>query len=371
MTDPEPENPPRGLPPADVTIHDVARLAHVSIATVSRVLNGSNPVKGATSERVMAAVEKLGYVPHSGARSLIKRESRTLGVLLPDMYGEFFSEVIRGLDRVARSRQYSLLVSCTHGDAWSAETMIQTMHGKVDGLALLSPDLQMDESLARVLGRRPTVFLNQLSGPLAARFDTIAVDNHGGALSMVHYLLGLGHERIAFIQGPESNLDAQQRLAGYREAMEARGSRALEAPGDFSEASGYRAMCRLLETDPRPTAVFAANDDMAIGALAALKDQGLRVPEDLSLAGFDDVPIVRYLTPPLTSIRASISDLGAKAAERLLSLIEAGASLQPRHETLEVVLVARASTAPPRPSRKTPGGPPSGPAPQDKPASAG
>ncbi len=335
---------------AEVTIHDVARLANVSIATVSRVLNGSNPVKGATSSRVLEAIESLGYIPHSGARGLIKKETRTIGALLPDMFGEFFSEVIRGLDQVARNRRYSLLVTCTHGDMESAEAMLRTMHGKVDGLVILSSELEVHAGMARLLKRTPAVFLSQVAGGLEERFDSISVDNHGGALSMVRYLIGLGHARIAFIRGPENNTDALQRLEGYREAMAAHPATrdcVLEAQGDFGEASGYRAACRLLKAAPRPTAIFAANDDMAIGALAALKDQGLRVPEDISLAGFDDVPIVRYLTPALTSIRAPISDLGARAAERLLTVIESGGAVQPRQQTLEVLLVPRGSTCPP------------------------
>lgn len=345
------QDAPERTETADVTIHDVAREAGVSIATVSRVLNGSNPVKGATSERVMEAVERLGYIPHSGARSLIKRETRTLGVLLPDMFGEFFGELIRGLDQVARRRGYALLVTCTHGESSAAETMLRTMHGKVDGMVLLGSDLDLDAAMLRLLGRTPAVFLNQLEGAQAARFDAISVDNHGGALSMTRYLLGLGHRRIAFIRGPEHNMDARQRLEGWREAMAAvpgGPDPALEAPGDFSEASGYAAACRLLKVQPRPTAIFAANDDMAVGALAALRDQGVGVPEDISLAGFDDIPIVRYLSPALTSVRAPIPELGARAAERLLSIIEAGGSIKARQETLDVVLVTRASTCPPR-----------------------
>ncbi|BDU76048.1 LacI family DNA-binding transcriptional regulator [Mesoterricola sediminis] len=350
MSEPSREAPVRSET-ADVTIHDVAREARVSIATVSRVLNGTNPVKGATSERVMAAVERLGYIPHSGARSLIKRETRTLGVLLPDMFGEFFSELIRGLDLVARRRGFALLVTCTHGEASAAETMLRTMHGKVDGMVILSSDLDLDAGLCRLLGRTPTVFLNQPDGPQAASYDAISVDNHGGALSMTRYLLGLGHRRIAFIGGPEHNMDARQRLEGWREAMASLAAEpdpALEVPGDFSEASGYRAACRLLKLPTRPTAIFAANDDMALGALAALRDQGVKVPEDISLAGFDDVPIVRYLSPALTSVRAPIPELGARAAERLLNIIEAGGASQARQETLDVVLVTRASTCPPR-----------------------
>ncbi len=345
-----PEEPEQRGSEAEVTIHDVAREAEVSIATVSRVLNGSRLVRGATRERVQGAVKKLGYVPHGGARSLIKRETRTIGVLLPDMFGEFFSEVIRGLDQVARQRNYSLLVTCTHGEPRSAETMLRTMHGKVDGMVVLSSDIEMHAALKNLLRRTPVVFLNRVLGSGVEQFDSICVDNRGGALAMTRYLMGLGHERIAFVKGPDGNSDAEERLLGYREGMKSLpggGSTLLEVPGDFSEGGGYRAVARVLQIDPRPTALFAANDAMAIGALAALKERGIRVPEDVSLAGFDDVPIIRYLSPPLSSIRTPITDLGAGAAERLLALIEAGGTIQPRQQTLEVLVVARSSTGPP------------------------
>ena len=335
---------------AGVTIHDVAREAKVSIATVSRVLNGNSAVRDATRERVHEVVRRLRYVPHGGARSLIKRETRTIGVLLPDMFGEFFSEVIRGLDQVARQRHYSLLVTCTHGESQSAEAMVRTMHGKVDGLVVLSSDIEMYAPLKHLLRRTPVVFLNHVQGPGADQFDSISVDNHSGAMAMTRYLMGLGHERIVFVKGPDGNGDADERLQGYREAMKSLPGGAtafLEISGDFSEGSGYRAVGRVLQMEPRPTAIFAANDAMAIGVLCALKERGIRVPEDISLAGFDDIPMIRYLSPPLSSIRTPIPELGSGAAERLLAMIEAGGAIRPRQQTLEVLLVARASTGPP------------------------
>ena len=233
-----------------VTIHDVAREAKVSIATVSRVLNGNDTVRDVTRERVHKAVQRLRYVPHGGARSLIKRETRTIGVLLPDMFGEFFSEVIRGLDQVARQRHYSLLVTCTHGESQSAEAMVRTMHGKVDGLVVLSSDIEMYAPLKELLRRTPVVFLNHVQGPGADQFDSISVDNFSGATAMTRYLMGLGHERIVFVKGPDGNGDASERLQGYREAMGGLPGGApdfLEVPGDFSEGSGYHAVGRVLQ----------------------------------------------------------------------------------------------------------------------------
>lgn len=337
---------------AVVTIHDVAREAKVSIATVSRALNTESLVRGTTRERIDAAVKKLRYVPHSGARSLIMRETRTIGVLLPDIFGEFFSEVIRGLDDVARHRGYSLLVTCTHGDSRSAQAMLKAMHGRVDGLVVLSSDLGTQAFLREAPRRTPVVFLNRVTG--SNHYDSISVDNHGGAIAMTRYLLGLGHERIMFVTGPAENRDAEERLLGYREAMGTHSGRALECleiGGDFNEGSGYKAACSILELQPRPTAIFAANDAMAIGALCALKERGIKVPEDVSLAGFDDIPTTQYLSPPLSSVRTPISALGSNAAERLLARIEAAGAIKPRQQVLDVLLAVRASTGSPTSGR--------------------
>jgi LacI family transcriptional regulator len=333
---------------AVVTIHDVAREAKVSIATVSRALNAEALVRGTTRERIDAAVKKLRYVPHSGARSLIMRETRTIGVLLPDIFGEFFSEVIRGLDDVARQQGYSLLVTCTHGDSRSAQAMLKAMHGRVDGLVVLSSDLGTQAFLRVLPSRTPVVFLNRVTG--SNQYDSISVDNHGGAIAMTRYLLGLGHERIVFVTGPAENRDAEERLLGYREAMGAHSGHALECletSGDFSEGSGYKAACSVLHLQPRPTAIFAANDAMAIGALCALKERGIRVPEEVSLAGFDDIPTIQYLSPPLSSVRTPISALGSNAAERLLARIAAAGAIKPRQQVLDVLLALRASTGSP------------------------
>ncbi len=233
-------------------------------------------------------VEKLRYAPHGAARSLITRETHTLGVLLPDLFGEFFSELIRGIDATARRRGYHLLYSGSHGDRSEAEAMVRAMRGRVDGLIVLSPDGNRGALRANVPENFPVVLLNSAGG--GRSFDTIAVDNFGGAAAMVRHLAGLGHRRVAFIAGPPGNRDASERLRGYREAMRSVGewSKELEIPGNFREEAGYEACARIRGLRPRPSAVFAANDSMAIGLLYACREAGLRVPEDLAIAGFDD-----------------------------------------------------------------------------------
>ena len=327
------------------TIREVARAARVSVATVSRVLNGKGPVREVTSRRVRAAVDRLRYVPHHGARSLITRRTNAIGVLLPDLFGEFFSEAIRGIDLAARGAGYQLLVSGSHGDRAHAQTALRSMRGRVDGLVVMSPSVDGPTLSANLPEGWPVMLLNcAVDG---AAFDSINIDNEGGAAAMVGYLVQLGHRRIAHVTGPADNWDARERCRGYRQAVRAGGgevSRRLEVPGDFTEESGYRAARVVLGMRPRPTAIFAANDSMAIGLLSAFQELGVRVPGDLAVGGFDDIPIARFTTPPLSSVAVSIADLGARAMERLLAALSEGSRHAPCHETLPTRLVARRSS---------------------------
>jgi LacI family transcriptional regulator len=326
-----------------ITIKDVARAAGVSVATVSRVYNGSALVKEDTRSRVGAVATRLGYSPHGAARSLITNRTSTIGVLLPDLYGEFFSEVIRGIDQTAQRHGHHLLVSSSHDDRSALETAVRSMRGRVDGLIVMWPE--MDETaVPRLPARFPVVLLSSPTGPNG--FDVITVANYEGAYAMVCHLLGLGHRRIAIIKGVEGNADAAERLRGYRAALAEAGVVALpelEVPGAFNEESGFRATGELLHREVRPTAIFAANDAMAIGALSALREAGLRVPEDVALAGFDDIPMARYLDPALSSVHVDISALGARAALRLLAAIRDKDGHQHRAETLPTTLVLRRS----------------------------
>lgn len=327
-----------------VTIKDVARQANVSVATVSRALNGHPNVAEEVRQRVFDVATRLRYSPHHAARSLSSRRTQTIGVVLPDLYGEFFSELMRGIDQVARERGLHLLVSSYHGNPAEQGAALRTMRGRVDGLLLMSPFLGATEALASELPPLPVVLMN----PAVAveGLAAVGVDNHGGAMAMVRHLLEAGHRRIAFIAGPEDNFDAAERLRGYREAM-AQGAPDVAPrvlPGDFSEASGHRAGKALLEGGTLPDAVFAANDMMALGCLFALGEGGLRVPGDLALAGFDDVPLSRYVHPPLTTMRVEIAELGALAIRRLLEAgteETGGGDVGPR--LLQPRLVVRAS----------------------------
>lgn len=327
-----------------VTIRDVAREAGVSVATVSRVLNDSGPVSAVTSQRIREIATRMRYVPNSAARSLITRRSTTLGVLLPDLHGEFFSEVIRGVDQTAQRSGYHLLVSGSHNDKGEIEAALRAMRGRVDGLIVMSPDIDSAALVANLPASSPVVLLNCFVDGDA--FDSLTIDNFGGARAMVRHLLAAGHRRIAFIRGAERNHDAAERLRGYRAALKNGGiewDEALEFDGDFTESSGHLAAKRITAMPRRPTAVFAANDSMAIGALAAIREAGLEVPDDIAVAGFDDIPISRYMSPPLTSVRVRISEMGERAVHMLLRAIEGKNQHVRRQERLPTTLVIRES----------------------------
>ncbi len=327
------------------TIKDVARAAGCSVATVSRALNGHDNITVLTRERVLAAARDLRFTPSQAARSLITRRTDTIGALLPDLYGEYFSELIRGIELEARSRGLHLLVSSSHGDARAAAAALRTMHGRVDGLLVMSPHIDTAALAANLPHSLPVVLINTRLPEEG--LSSFAVDNHGGALAMTRHLVARGHRRVAFIAGPDNNYEAQERLRGYRSAMAELlpGVAELVLAGDFFEDSGWRAGSEIAALAQRPTAVFCGNDMMAIGCLAALAEAGLRVPQDISLAGFDDIPIARYLTPPLTTVRVPIAELGGLALVQLASAVASPGRSAVQHRTLRAELVVRQSCA--------------------------
>jgi LacI family transcriptional regulator len=324
---------------AEATIRDVARRAAVSVASVSRALNGIENVRPQTRDRIMAAVAELGYVPHAGARSLSLARAHAIGVVLPDLHGEFFSECVRGMDREANRRGYMLLLSNMHDDGEQTTLAMRAMRGRVDGLVVMAPHIEHD-ALARTLPAAiPSVLIN-CSGEFEAR-PIIRLDNRASAGAMVDHLVANGYRAIVHVAGPEGNVDARERAEGFREAMRRHGREPRIIVGDFSEEAGEAAAAAILADAAPCDAVFAANDMMAIGCLHALRSAGKRVPEDLAVAGFDDVPLARYLS--LTTMRVRLAELGERAVALLVDLIEH----KPTRVTKEVLtpeLVARATT---------------------------
>jgi LacI family transcriptional regulator len=325
------------------TIKDVAREARVSVASVSRALNGTGGVTPATEQRIREAATRLRYVPHGAARSLITRRTHTIGALLPDLHGEFFSELIRGIDLEARTHGLHLLVSSSHDGVDDAAAALRAMQGRVDGIVILSsPRVDAAFLKANLPEGLPAVLLNS---DVKAGAAVLNIDNFAGTYAMVRHLAGLGHERIAFVSGPKDNFDARQREAGFRAAMAklVPGAPLRIVAGDFSESSGYLAARALLATKAHPQAVFAANDMMAVGCLQAFKEAGVDVPGDIALAGFDDIPIARYVTPPLSTVRVRIAELGKNAMDLLADLINRPGSSAASVHTLGCDIVVRES----------------------------
>ncbi len=329
-----------------ITIKDVAREANVSVATVSRALNGHENVAEPVRLLVREVAERLRYSPHAAARSLSSRSTQTVGVVLPDLYGEFFSELIRGIDGIARARGQHLLVSSYHGDQEEQGRALRAMRGRVDGLLVLSPYAEhpgfLTDNLPQAL---PTVLINtQLPDD---QYPMLSIDDHAGAFAMTEHLLARGHRRIAFIGGPALNFDARERLRGFRDAIAAHPGEAegRELDGDFDEASGHRAGQALLAAGALPDAVFAANDMMALGCLYAFTQAGIQVPADIALAGFDDIPLARFVHPSLTTMRVSIAELGEQAMTCLLDWIDHPGVEERRRQTLVPSLIVRDSSA--------------------------
>lgn len=332
------------------TIRDVARKAGVSVATVSRVMNGSGPVSAAAARRIHEAATSLRYVPHIGARSLITAKTHTLGVLLPDLYGEFFSELIRGIQQGAQGHGYNLLFASAHGGKPEIRSAIRAMRGRVDGLIIMSPHVDAETLVENFPTSVPIALLScALRG---TKHPMIDIDNARGAREVVRYLVGTGHRRIAHITGASGNVDAVERLKGFRAAMKAAGLTRADGPeieGDFTEAAGYLAGDQLLRLTPRPTAVFAANDAMALGVMGALRERRMRVPEDVSVVGFDDIPVARYVHPTLTSVHVPIADMGERAAVLLIDALAGPPPSAPDTRLVRIPtrLVVRGSSGPP------------------------
>ncbi len=312
-------------------------------------MNGSSLVKGAAREAVLRAARQLNYVPHAAARALITGRTNTIAVLLPDMHGEFFSELIRELDQCAHAHGQSLLVASLHGDLAEVSRVLGLIHGQVDGVILMAPFIDAPARLARLATAVPTVLLNA-PGPVQG-CPVLTVDNAGGARQVAQHFVAMGYRDLAHIAGPSGNFDATERARGFRAAIEEAGlTPHRDIPGDYSEQAGYQAGQRLAARAKRPRAVFAANDNMAVGCLEALTEAGVRVPEDIAIAGFDDIPIARFTRPPLTTVRPPVAQQGIEAFEWLVKASnrkpDEPPPAGPRELPLPTTLIVRGSTDP-------------------------
>jgi LacI family transcriptional regulator len=326
-------------------IKDVARRADVSIATVSRVLNNTCPVHPDKRLRVEKAIEDLKYIPNPAARSLLKRETGGFAILLPFITGEFFSEFLTGLDTTAHHENYFTLVSASHREEEHLRIAIRNVCRRVDGMLIMAPESSTGALRSVIPSGLPVVYVNTRADDQLD--DVINFDNFDGAHRMVSHLLDLGHRRIAIINGLPKTFDAIERLRGYQSALRNYGVKLdeqLEIPGDFTQEAGYDGARVLMRMSERPTAVFCANDNTSIGALRAFQQSGIRVPEDIALGGFDDIPMANYLTPPITTVRVPIKVMGQWAVSRLIEKVRTKTNLEPEQRMVPVELVVRGST---------------------------
>jgi LacI family transcriptional regulator len=338
------------------TILDVAKASGVSPATVSYVLNnGPRAVRPETRERVLLAIQKLGYEPNAVARGLRRKRMETFGIVLPHPHTDlitspYFAPVMNGILHVAMQKQQNTTIFT--GATWSdAERSLPIYcDGRCDGLILLSPP--MDSGIVPALAAKsvPFVLLSDVSDD--PNVSSVDVDNTAAAREMVRHLLAQGHRRIAVLCGGAQARSANQRLRGYRLALEDHGIEfdpSLVFPGHYTAASGYEnglAAARRTE-QCRPTALFCCNDEIALGAYRALEESGLRIPEEMSVVGFDDIASAASYRPPLTTVRQPLMQLGDRAARLLLARIE-GEIPGGQKETLPTEVIVRESVAPPQ-----------------------
>lgn len=331
------------------TIFDIARESGVSYSTVSRTLNGFEFVKDSTRERVLSAAEKLGYVPNQQARSLAGGPSNLIGVLVPTLTNGYIIEILQSIDDELTHSNYNLILYTTNRHQGTEATYAATiMNGAADGLLLVAP--LISDSYLDVLRQRdfPYVLIDQEDR--SGQSTVVNAKNRQGAYAATQYLIELGHRRIGFIAGLPQLSSAIERFEGYRAALSDYGIPFREdyvAPGDFRTQVGYQAAQKLLALPDAPTAIFATNDLSALGAMEAIRERNLRIPEDVSVIGFDDIPQAAMTYPKLTTVRQPLDQMGREAVHLLLERLE-NPALELRRVTLETQLIIRDSCAGPR-----------------------
>lgn len=331
-----------------VTMRQIAARARVSVGTVSHVINNSAGVREPVRRRVLEAIERLGYQPSLLARGLRRNQTTILGVIIPDISNPFFPLVVRGVEDIAYQNSYRLMLCNADNDAQKEQVYFDELRAyRMAGLIVIP---SADSRLVAAAGRAeemPVVCLDRC--PEGWQGDSITVNNTEGAYQAARHLLGLGHRQIATIAGQLHVTSAVERLKGFRQALREAGiSIAPEyiQEGRFDRLSGYEKGMLLLQFSPRPTAIFAANDLVALGVLAALRELGLRCPEDVSLIGFDDLELASFTNPALTSVAQPAYQMGARAAALLFERLRSE-SMPAQHIVMNTTLKVRDSVAAP------------------------
>lgn len=310
-----------------MNLKDIAELAGVSTATVSRVTNGSGPVSKKTADRVLRIIREHGYVPDTIAKSLRMGQTKTIGFVVPDISNPFFPEVLNGAEAVCVDNGYSIILGNTNEDIDTESKVVRNLRlQRADGLLMILVDESGSTLRAGLEGAKsdlPIVFIDRyISG---FKYDSVIIDNEGGTEQATKHLVELGHTRIAMIHGPITTTPGERRLHGYIKAMEAAG---VPVPGeyvvegDFRTKSGYDLARTLMELPEPPTAIIGGNNLMTIGMFQCLSDMGIAIPDTVSIIGFDDFPLAGNLSPAITVVDRPMAEMGRIAAELLLSRVD-------------------------------------------------
>ena len=331
--------------PEQPTVQDVARLARVSVGTVSHVLTGSRYVRPETVRRVEQAIERLGFRPNRVAQALIRQRTNTIGMIIPDVANPFFAELLRGAEEVLGTADYAVVFGNSDNDPRKQQRYVDAFRDhRVDAVIMAVASESDADEIKALASEVPMVIVDRLVPTWDG--DSVVGDNHAGMELMVGHLVELGHRRIALVNGNPWLSTARHRREGFEAALRLRGLAAVSVTsGAFTLESGQQQVAGLLRSADRPTAICAGNDLLALGALAAAKEAGLRVPRDLSVAGYDDIAYASLASPSLTTVWQPARSMGAEAARLVLDRL-AGGSGPGRQVVMKPRLVVRESTAP-------------------------
>jgi LacI family transcriptional regulator len=329
-----------------ITIKDIAKQAGVSYATVSRALNNHPEINIETRKKIMRIAAEIGYQPNAIAQGLVKKETNTIGLIIPDITNPFYPEVARGIEDAANEAGYTIFLCNTNWKLQREENYLNVLRQKqVDGV-IMAPASEERKHLKEVVTHwaKNMVFINRVN---LGSVTSVLIDDIRGGRMAVEHLINKGYQKIAFVGGLADISSNRERFQGYQEALEAAGLKLNQAyigGGDFKRASGHQVTERLLQLDPRPDAIFAANDILALGVIQAIKEQGLRIPEDMAVIGFDDIEFAALPEIQLTTVMQPKYDMGKLALQTLVAQIKGEERMVARKIMLEPDLICRKTT---------------------------
>ncbi|MEN2984374.1 MAG: LacI family DNA-binding transcriptional regulator [Dictyoglomaceae bacterium] len=327
-----------------LTINDIAKIAGVSKGTVSYVLNNKPGVSAEVREKILRIIEEHGYKPNKLAQALAGKKTNFIALVIPDISDVFYAKIIKGVEKTLSKNGYFLNLYSTHANPEKEHQVFEFLNtGFVDGIIIMAYHIEENFIKKIIDAKIPVVFIDYPYDN--NKIYSVIVDNEEGGFKATEYLINLGHRKIVFIHGSKDAWDSDLRFKGYLKALEKYNipfNENLVSRGDFTKEGGYRAVKEILDSGEKFTAIFSANDHMALGAMKALKEKGLRIPEDISIIGFDNIEASALSNPPLTTIMQPIYQLGEMSAKILLRLLS-GENLDQKRFLLKTQLIERKS----------------------------